>query len=369
MMLVKVVPTFGDKALARGPHHRARRLSRRLLPPARPPARLPLSAVRRYHDLAVRADRRRVFPSPAPLQALGLSVGHRCPGRHAAHLDAPHDRARGGRARRCRAPLKKPEMLFAGCRTANLPLYFVGPEADSVALYEQLFAHCKGIYFRCLDEFGDPVVYPAPSQCLHQVGFEREDALFPERPPGVRGVRPAARIFRVSAKVSRLQSDPPRRGDAAAQGQDRRHPVRLRRGQCAARRGGATFDVRALCGAGGQSVREDHGPHRCSNRTSTNITSSRIAAIISTTSRIACLEVYAHYPGGREKVPVPPLYSASLDAPQTASGPYFTVRRLPRLRTVEEKRQRRVLRLYRHRYVHLAERARRHRRRLTRSPN
>ena len=75
--------------------------------------------------------------------------------------------------------LKKPEMLFAGCRTTNLPLYFAGSEADAAALYEQLFAHCRGIYFRYLDAFGDPVVYPAPVQCMNQVGFGREDALFP----------------------------------------------------------------------------------------------------------------------------------------------------------------------------------------------
>ena len=51
------------------------------------------------------------------------------------------------------------------------------------------------------------------------------------------------------------------------------------------------------------------------------------------------LDVYAHYAGGGEKVPVRPLYSASLETPaQTSSGPFYTVRRLPRRRTVEEKR-------------------------------
>ena len=93
--------------------------------------------------------------------------------------DASHDGAPGGRANRSPRRSRSRRCWFAGCRTANLPLYFVGPEADSVALYEQLFAHCKGVYFRCLDEFGDPVVYPAPPQCLQQVGFEHEDALFP----------------------------------------------------------------------------------------------------------------------------------------------------------------------------------------------
>ena len=102
---------------------------------------------------------------------------------------------------------KKPEMLFAGCRTSNLPLYFAGSEADAVALYEQLFAHCRGIYFRCLDAFGDPVVHPAPAQCLHQVGFEREDALFPNDHRVFEGFDLLARVLHVSAQVPRLRSD------------------------------------------------------------------------------------------------------------------------------------------------------------------
>ena len=50
------------------------------------------------------------------------------------------------------------------------------------------------------------------------------------------------------------------------------------------------------------------------------------------------LEVHAHYSGGREKVLVQPLYSASLGTALQSSGPCYTVRRLPRRRTVEEKR-------------------------------
>src|SRR5262249_50928158 len=40
----------------------------------------------------------------------------------------------------------------------------------------------------------------------------------------------------------------------------------------------------------------------------------------------------------REKVPVHPIYSASLEAPQHSGGLCYTLRRLPRRRTVEEKR-------------------------------
>jgi len=121
------------------------------------------------------------FSSPAQLGALGLRVGSEILAgmrltltlRTAARAE---DEATDPEA------LKKPETWFASCRTTDLPLYFTGPEADSIALYEQLFAHCKGVYFRFLDDFGDPVVFPAPPECLQQVGFEHEDADPPHVP-------------------------------------------------------------------------------------------------------------------------------------------------------------------------------------------
>ena len=80
-------------------------------------------------------------------------------------LTLTHRTSRAKRGRTTEADaFNKSEMLFAGCQTNNLPLYFVGSEADAVALYEQLFAHCLGVYFRYLDEFGDPVVRRAPAQ-------------------------------------------------------------------------------------------------------------------------------------------------------------------------------------------------------------
>ena len=108
------------------------------------------------------------FPTPGSLQALGLSVGqdvlagmrlsltHRTAAR--IEEEMPEAESRG-----------KPEAWFAGCRVSELPIYLLGAEADAVALYEQLIADCIGIYFRYLDEFGDPVIVPAPQ------GLHRED--------------------------------------------------------------------------------------------------------------------------------------------------------------------------------------------------
>jgi type VI secretion system protein ImpG len=50
------------------------------------------------------------------------------------------------------------------------------------------------------------------------------------------------------------------------------------------------------------------------------------------------LDVFAHFAGVKDKVPVRPLYSASVDRTvNSVEGLYYTVRRLPRRRTVEEK--------------------------------
>ena len=48
------------------------------------------------------------------------------------------------------------------------------------------------------------------------------------------------------------------------------------------------------------------------------------------------LDVYAHYPGEKQKVPVAPLYSAKV-GDGSAIQVFYTIRRLPRRRTVEEK--------------------------------
>src|ERR1700681_774226 len=176
MILVKVVPTFGDKALREG--HAI-------------PRRAYLDASYRQLDRQLACRYRlcgditiwpfelvgaEYFSSPAPLQALGLSVGGEVLA--GLRLTLTHRTTERSEDEPSEADArKKPELLIAGCRTSQLPLYFVGAEADSVALYEQLFAHCRGIYFRHLDQFGNPVIFKAPPECLQQIGFDSDDAL------------------------------------------------------------------------------------------------------------------------------------------------------------------------------------------------
>jgi len=118
------------------------------------------------------------IPAPGPLQALGLSTDHRVLSglrltlTHRTSAD-PEQEPSAAQA------LKTPTSWFAGCRCKELSVHLLGAEADAVALYEQLFGDCVGIYFRHLDEFGDPVITPADGVTLEQIGFGEDEALLP----------------------------------------------------------------------------------------------------------------------------------------------------------------------------------------------
>ena len=177
MMLVKANPVFGDpalregRAIARGSYLDAsfRQLDRQIA-----------CRYRLCGDITVwpfELTAAEYYSSPAPMQALGVSVGGEVLA--GLRLTLTHRSTARSEDEPAEADAqKKPELLIAGCRTSELPLYFVGGEADAVALYEQLFAHCKGIYFRHLDQFGNPVILEAPRECLQQIGFEPDDTLF-----------------------------------------------------------------------------------------------------------------------------------------------------------------------------------------------
>jgi type VI secretion system protein ImpG len=335
MMLVKVVPTFGDPALRDGhPIARGSYLDATFRQLNRPIAcRYRLCAPIIIWPFEITGAE--YFSSPAPLQALGAPVGSEVLA--GMRLTLTHRSA----ARREDEPsdseaLKKPEMLFAGCRTVDLPMYFVGSEADSVALYEQMFAHCKAVYFRCLDEFGDPVVLLPAAECLQQVGFEREDALFPNDYRVFEGFDLLREYFVFPRKflgcvLTRLDAVFP-------QLKAKTVDVLFAFDELNARLAAAVRpEMFAIYAAPAINLFEKTDRIALkSSQHEYHVVPDRSHYLDYEPHRL--LEVYAHYPGGRDKVPVQPLYSASLEGPQHASGLYFTVSRLPRRRTVEEKR-------------------------------
>jgi type VI secretion system protein ImpG len=336
MMLVKVVPTFGDKALRDG---RAIPRGSYLDANFRQLGRQIACRYRLCGDITVwpfELTGAEYFSSPAPLQALGVSVGSevlsgvRLTLTHRSTVRAEDEPADA-------EAHKKPELLIAGCRTKNLPLYFLGSEADAIGLYEQLFAHCRGIYFRCLDEFGDPVVYPAPPDCLQQVGFDREDALFPNDYRIFEGFDLLREFFAFPRKF--LGCNLAGLGDVLPRIKSKSVDILFAFDEINTRLAAAVQpSMFALYAAPAINLFEKT-TDRISLRSSQHeyhVVPDRSRYLDYEPYRI--LDVYAHFSGGRNKVPVHPLYSASIEGDRKGSGPFFTVRRLPRRRTTEEKR-------------------------------
>ena len=108
------------------------------------------------------------FTSAGPLQALGLSVGRdvlaglrlSLTHRIAARIEDEMPDAESAQASRRPG---SPAAASTSCRSICC-----GAEADAIALYEQMIADCVGVYFRYLDDFGDPVIVPAPRDCVRR---------------------------------------------------------------------------------------------------------------------------------------------------------------------------------------------------------
>jgi type VI secretion system protein ImpG len=334
IMLAKVVPTFGDKALrdghpiARGSYLDAtfRQLDRQFSCRYRLCGEIivwPFELVGAEY-----------FLSPAPLQALGLSVGSEVLAgmRLTLTLRAaarPEDELPDSEA------LVKPELQFAGCRTTKMPIYLTGTEADSIALYEQLFAHCKGVYFRCLDEFGDPIVHRASPSCLQQAGFEREDALFPNDNRVFEGFDLLREFFVFPRKF--LGFNLTGLAELLPQMKAKTIDILFAFNEVNSRLAAAVRpEMFGLYAAPAINLFEKAADRIAlkSNQHEYHVVPDRSHYLDYEPHRL--LDVYAHYPGGQEKVPVHPLYAASLDG--RSAGLYYTLRRLPRRRTVEEKR-------------------------------
>jgi type VI secretion system protein ImpG len=278
------------------------------------------------------------YTTPGPLQALGLSVGHdvlagmrlSLTHRTAVRIE---DEMPDAESR------KKPDSWFAGCRTTDLPIYLLGTESDAIALYEQAISDCVGVYFRYLDDFGDPVFVPAPKNCLVQVGFDEEDALFPNDNRIFRGFDFLREYFMFPRKflafrLVGLASVMPK---LKAKSVDILFAFNKVTARLAAAVQPAMFALYAAPAVNLFEKSTDRIPIK-SNFHEYHVVPDRSRYLDFEPHRV--LDVYAHYAGAQDKVPVRPLYSASMDrsAGTAEHNSFYTVRRLPRRRTVEERR-------------------------------
>jgi type VI secretion system protein ImpG len=334
VMLAKIMPAFADPALRDGrPIPRGAYLDATYRQLDRNVAcryRLCASTTLWPFDI-VGAE---YLTTPAALHALGLSVGPDA----ASGLRLSLTHRTGAPEGEGSAPdaIRDPATWFAGCRLDELRLHLVGDEADAVALYEQLFGDCVGIFFRFLDEFGDPVIVPAPEGCLSQIGFEDDETLFPNDERIFRGFDFVREYFLFPPKflgfeLTRLSAVMPR---LPTQSVDVLFTFNKANGRLAA---AVRADMFALYAAPAINLFEKSTDRIevKNNKHEYHVVPDRSRYLDFEPHQI--LEVYAHYPGARDKVPVRPLYSGSVGSGTADPGLSYTVRRVPRRRTARER--------------------------------
>jgi type VI secretion system protein ImpG len=229
----------------------------------------------------------------------------------------------------------RPELRFSSCRVKALRFHLLGQETDAVALYEQLFAHCRAVSFRVLDSFGDPVVTPGEPGMIRQFGFEENEALIPNDNQLFRGFDFLRDYFGFPRRflgfgLADLGAIAPR---LAAKTVDVVLAFDEARPQLAAAIRKEFFALYAAPGVNLFEKTLDRIPVR-SNQYEFPVIPDRSRLLDYETNRV--IRVFAHISGASQKVPVEPLYSAM--AARSATGLSYTIRRLPRRRTIEEKR-------------------------------
>lgn len=274
------------------------------------------------------------FPSSSPLQALGvitrpdtvaglrLTLSIRTAAR--AQDEAPSSEL-----------ARRPENLFSTCKARELPVYLAGPEADANLLYEQLFGHCTGVWFRCVDAFNNPKVTQGSIEQIEQIGFDESAALIPRDDRIFHGFDLIREYFMFSRKFlgfnlrldkKQLQSMPSNTID-----------IVFGFGEVNERLVAATKpEMLALFAAPAINLFEmttDRVPIK-KGQHEYQIVPDKSHYLDFEPHRV--LDVSAHFPGSASKQPVRPLYGRASGASDAEL--YYTIRRLPRRRTIEERR-------------------------------
>ncbi|ORE92842.1 type VI secretion system baseplate subunit TssF [Aurantimonas sp. 22II-16-19i] len=73
----------------------------------------------------------------------------------------------------------EPAKPFSDLPIEDLTVHILGARGERDAIYEQLFARLEGVAVRHLDANGDPRFSRPPPEAVRQIGFSRDEALFP----------------------------------------------------------------------------------------------------------------------------------------------------------------------------------------------
>ena len=338
VMMARIMPPYGDPALRDGwPIERGAYLDATYRERDRQVAcRYRLTAGVKLWPLDIVGAE--YFSTPAPLQALGLDVGPdvqaglrlRMTCRSAAALE---DEIADADA------LQRPETLVAGCRIDELPIHLLADEADAVLLYEQIVGGCSGVFVRSLDMFGNPVL-PVPclaDRSIVQIGFEDDEALLPNDDRIFRGFDLLREYFMFPRKFLGFRLIGLERilRKLAVKSFDLIFAFRVVNPRLSAVVRADKFALYASPAVNLFAMDMDRIAVK-PNQHEYHIVPDRSRSLDFEPHRI--LDVHAHYPGGKNRVRVPPLYSTAADGTPWSQNLFFSVRRLSRRQTMEENK-------------------------------
>lgn len=336
VMLAQIRPTFGDPALRDGRTIRKGAALDAVYREKEKNVSCRFTLVSDITYWPFEITRAEYLPALGPLQALRLNAGAEV----AAGLRLSLRLRTRPRAEDEPAPDGFPDDVaarVAGCAARELTFHLVGPEAEAVSLYEQLFSQINGVYIRHLDQFGDPQFISLGAGAIEQIGFSEEEALFPYD----------ARVFHGFETLQEYFIFPRKFLGFRVKGLERAFP-HIRMGmfdliltfsntypRLAAAIKPEMFSLYSAAAINLFEKNSDRIPVKA-NQYEYHVIPDRSQLVTFEPHRI--IDVYLHYPGRAEKRQVAPLYRASVDQRPNESGIAYASRRLPRKRSSDERR-------------------------------
>lgn len=231
----------------------------------------------------------------------------------------------------------KPGKPVAGLKLDSLPIYISGDLGESIAIYEHLFKDVKGVTLRYLNKHGDPVLIRLDPDCIEQIGFAENEAIFAEDTRVFRGFTLLREFFMFPQKFLGFRLLGLQKALARVNGSafDLLFELESVRPNLVARVGADHFRVSA---APAVNLFEEN----CSQ---VKLDSKRHDYLVSADSSPAShfevhriREVFAYYAGVQTKIPVHPLYGLPADVMQPREALYFTSQQRPKRLSTKEKR-------------------------------
>jgi type VI secretion system protein ImpG len=271
------------------------------------------------------------FAAPAPLQALGLEI---LPGVAAGMRLA--FRRRTAKLQDDREGVTPAGGPVNALMVDTLPIHLVGTPVDTVAVYEQLFAHCRRITLRYLDPFGDPRFVAVTPDTLQQIGFGEGEALFGTHERMFEGFALLRDFFAFPNKFTGFRLEKLRKllSHVEAHAFELLFEFDSSIPRLAAVVRPEMFALYAVPAANLFEMQCSRIPLR-RNEAEHHVVPDRSRWMDFEAHRI--IDVFAHYSGNPDKVRVFPLYSLPTDSTPLDDALFYTVRRLPRRETLQEQ--------------------------------